>query len=78
MTNPTVDKSIYCYLYQCPHCHEPAFYLKEKPKTGDPILSDIVIKSNGIKPKMGERIICGSCGEHLANGLSILNILPIQ
>lgn len=76
--NPIVDTLIYIYLYRCPHCHGPAFYLKEKPNPGDPILSDDVIKNDGTKPKMGERIICGSCGVHLAAGLSFSNILPVQ
>lgn len=78
MSPMSVDTNTYQFYYACPFCHLPAFYLKNKPNTGDPILSDDVVKTDNTKPKNGERIVCGSCGEHLAAGLSILNILPIQ
>jgi hypothetical protein len=44
-------------------CGRPAFKTLVRPKAGTPMLPENIELLDGTMPVMGDRIICGSCGQ---------------
>ena len=55
---------LYKYVLKCSECANPAIYLTERPTPFSRTSSSIVYLLNGDKPRYGDPIACGSCGEY--------------
>lgn len=51
-------------------CGNIAFHYSEVPEWGDVIRAEKTIKIDGTKPKDGDIIVCGSCGEEIGGNIT--------
>lgn len=48
-------------------CGQVAFYINNKPELGSKIILEDITLLNGTTPVVGDKRICGSCGQELKN-----------
>jgi hypothetical protein len=58
------EKKVQWY-HECQYCHGRAWGYKEKPIIGEAILTSNIIYFDRPNPKLGDKIICQSCGSNL-------------
>jgi hypothetical protein len=51
----------YPFQFTCPHCNEPAFFLKKAFQAGMLVPNTDVIFPDGTPIKAGDFVTCGSC-----------------
>jgi len=65
----------YPWFYPCPHCRQPAFYLKEEPRLGDYADAAKAIGIHGEVIQEGDLVRCFACGEEIHKAFRIGKVL---